>query len=65
MKKIETKRLLLRDLKETDVRAVHDFASDPRSFDTWIGGQTIGKRPRLSYRERLKRRKRNPVIITR
>lgn len=29
MKKIETKRLLLRDLKETDVRAVHDYASDP------------------------------------
>lgn len=28
MKKIETKRLLLRDLKETDVRAVHDYASD-------------------------------------
>jgi ribosomal-protein-alanine N-acetyltransferase len=29
MEKIETKRLLLRDLKETDVRAVHDYASDP------------------------------------
>jgi RimJ/RimL family protein N-acetyltransferase len=29
MENIETKRLLLRDLKETDVRVVHDYASDP------------------------------------
>ncbi len=29
MKKIETKRLLLRDLKETDIGAVHTYASDP------------------------------------
>ena len=28
MEKIETKRLLLRDLKETDAQAVHDYASD-------------------------------------
>ncbi len=29
MKKIKTKRLFLRDLKETDIRAVHTYASDP------------------------------------
>jgi len=29
MKKIETKRLLLRDLKKTDMKAVHTYASDP------------------------------------
>lgn len=29
MKRIETKRLLLRELKKTDARAINDYASDP------------------------------------